>query len=148
MAITDATKAGQRQKRLKEFVEITALKREIEGQLKDAKARLGELEPLIAEHFTEEGMQSVNVDGYTIYLNRRLFAGPMDGDREAMVAALEVCDDESWKFLVKKGVNSQQLSARVRECEVDENSGMPSLPDGLRQTIKVYEEFRIGARKG
>ena len=67
-------------------------------------------------------------------------------DVKARLDELEPQIAESWSFLVRDNVNTQQLSARVRECELDVN-GMPILPDELKQVIKVSEVFRIGARK-
>ena len=132
--------------KLKPYVELIKKKTLLEEQLRDVKARLDELEPQIAESFQKEGVQSTNVDGYTVYLNRQLWAGAANGDKEAMFAALKTYPDESWSFLVRDNVNTQQLSARVRECELDVN-GMPILPNELKQVIKVSEVFRIGARK-
>ena len=132
--------------KLKPYVDLIKKKTLLEEQLRDVKARLDDLEPQIAESFQKEGIQSTNVDGYTVYLNRQLWAGAANGDKEAMFAALKIYPDESWSFLVRDNVNSQQLSARVRECDLDAN-GMPILPDELKQVIKVSEVFRIGARK-
>lgn len=131
--------------KLKVYVDLTDKKRKLEEQLKDTKARLAELEPAIVEMFQSEGVQSMNIDGYTVYLNRKLFAGPKDGDKEAMIAALQGCD-ESWSFLVSPTVNTNQLGARVRECDMDEND-LPILPDSLKDVIAVFEQFRVGARK-
>lgn len=130
---------------LKEFVRLTAQKRDAEAQLKDLKARLDELEPQVSDGFIDDGVQSVNIDGYTVYLNRKLFAGPKDGDKTAMIEALSGLD-EDWSFLVQDTVNHNQLQARVRECELDDQ-GMPILPPELAETMTVYEQFRVGARK-
>lgn len=132
--------------KLSVYVELTITKRKLEEQIKDTKARLAELEPAIIEQFQENGVQSMNIDGYTVYLNRKLFAGAKDGDKEAMITALQGCDDETWSFLVGPTVNSQQLAARIRECDMDENS-LPILPDSLKSVIAVHEQFRVGARK-
>ena len=132
--------------RLKQYIELTDLKRRLEAQLKDTKSRMAELEPHIVEQFQEDGTQSVNMDGFTVYLNRQLFASAADGDKDAMIQAMKGCGDESWSFLVRDSVNSQSLSARIRECDLDEN-GMPMLPDSLQDVIKVAEVFRLGARK-
>lgn len=132
--------------RLRPYVELVKQKTAMEQKMKDTKARLAELEPQIVEDFQQAGTQSMNVDGYTVYLNRKMFAGPMDGDRESMCAALAGLD-ETWSFLVTPSVNANSLSARVRECESDETTGMPILPPELVGKIKVSEVFRVGARK-
>lgn len=132
---------------ISEYVRLTERKRALEEQLKDAKARLDEMEPRIVEQFQSDSVQSMSVDGYTVYLNRKLLAGAKDGDKPAMIAALKAVGDESWSFLVEDNVNYQRLNARVRECPQDE-SGMPILPEALRAVVNVYEDFTIGARKG
>lgn len=131
--------------RLREFVRLTNQKRELEADLRDVKARLGELEPQILDHFQQDGIQRVTVDGYTLYLSRSLYAGPKDGDKDRMIQSLQGLD-ESWSFLVSKTVNRNQLSARVRECEQNAE-GQPVLPDALKDAVEVFEQFTIGARK-
>jgi len=126
-------------------VDLIKKKTLLEEQLRDTKARLDELEPKIVESFQEEGIQSTKLDGYTIYLNRQLWAGHA-GDKQAMCDLLKSMDDNTWNFLVEDNVNVQRLSARVRECEKDDN-GMPILPEQLKEVIKVSEVFKIGARK-
>ena len=144
-ALTNPPEMDPKIQRLREFVSLTALKRDLETRLKDAKARLDPLEAALIEQFQQDGIQSVNADGYTVYLNRKLFAGAKDGDKPTMIAALEACD-ETWSFLVEDNVNSQRLCARVRECELGDD-GMPLLPDELKDAIQVCEQFTIGARK-
>ncbi len=133
--------------KLKPYVQLIKKKTLLEQQLSDTKARLAKLEPEIVEQFQAEGVQRMNCDGYIIYLNRKLFAGATDGDKEAMYEALKLMDNETWNFLVKDNVNSNQLSARIRECELNKE-GIPILPPELVNVIKVSEVFRIGARKG
>lgn len=130
---------------LREFVALTERKRALDEQLKDAKRRLASLEDDIAEFFTEEAVQNMQIGGYTVYLQRKLWAGPVDGARDKMVAALKQAD-ESWSFLVDETVHPGRLSSRVRECEQDVD-GQPILPDELKGAIRVVEQFRIGARK-
>jgi len=133
--------------RIGDFVKLTEKKRALETQLKDTKARLADLEPQIVEQFQAEGVQSLNIDGHTIHLIRKLWAGPKNGDKEAMCAALKACGDENWTFLVKDNVNATQLAARVRECELDETTGLPILPDSIKDFVEIYEQFRAGVKK-
>lgn len=130
---------------VKPYVALVKKKLLLQQQLDDAKARLAELEPKIVEAFQDEGIQSTKIDDYTVYLNRQLWAGAAD-DKQAMCDALKVFPDDTWSFLVKDNVNVQTLSARVRECEMNED-GMPILPEALKDLIKVAEVFKIGARK-
>ncbi len=131
--------------KLKPYIALIKTKTQLEQKLADVKARLTKLEPEIAEAFISEGIQSHNMDGYTLYLNRQIWAGA-DGNKEKMMLALKFYPDDSWSFMVKDSVNSQTLSARVRECERDKDD-MPILPEALKSVIKIAEVFRIGARK-
>ena len=131
--------------RLREFVRLTTEKRDLETQLKDRKARLDALEPAVTEQFQQGGIQSINVDGYTVYLNRSLFAGPKDGNKDGLIAALKSCP-EDWSFLVQENFNGNSLKARVRECDLGQDN-LPVLPEALKDVLQVYEEFSIGARK-
>lgn len=133
--------------RLKPFVDLTKKKALLTQQLADTKAWLAKLEPEIVEQFQEEGVQSMNCDGYTIYINRKIWASAANGDKKAMYAALSALDDETWSFLVEDTVNANRLAARVRECE-ENAEGMPILPPALVDVLKVSEVFKIGARKG
>lgn len=130
---------------LKVYVQQTIRKRDLEAQLKDCKAKLAEMDPKITEQFIKEGVKTLGIDGYTIYINRTLRAGPVDGNKVALFTALKALPDD-WNFLVGDNVNTQQLAARIRECEMDEDE-MPILPDSLKDVIHIYEQFKVGARK-
>lgn len=138
--------------KLEPYVKLVKKKTKLEQQLSDTKARLAKLEPEIVEQFQQAGVQRINCNGYTIYLNRHIWASATEDengnkDKESMYDALKTIDDETWSFLVGDSVNSNSLSARVRECELDDQ-GMPILPAELVNVIKVSEVFKIGARKG
>ena len=130
---------------LKPYVALHKLRTDLETKLADVKTRMKDLEPALTDSFTGEGLQSVNCNGYTVYLHRQLWAGHA-GDKDALMAELKAMTDESWSFLVKDNINSNSFSARVRELERNEDD-MPILPDNLKSLIKVSEVFKIGMRK-
>ena len=129
---------------LKPYVALHKQKTRLEAELADTKERMKEMEPVLTKSFTDEGLQSINLDGHTVYLNRQIWAGA--DDKDDMIKVLKAMDDDTWRFLVADNVNSSKLSARVRECERDDDN-MPILPAELRPVIKVAEVFRIGVRK-
>lgn len=143
-ALTPAMSGDAKTTRLREFAKLTTLKGQLEVQLKDIAARLSQLEEPIIEAFQQDGMQSVNVDGFNIHLKRTLFAGAK-GDKSDLMATLKGMD-ESWSILVQDNVNYQSLNARVRELELGDD-GMPIVPAELVDVLNISEQYKLGARK-
>lgn len=129
------------------YVELVKRKREIEAELRAVKTELGEgdggpgrVEKAALDWMVENGMQSVRVDGMTLYVNRQLWAGPTDGDYHAACEALK---SAGLGDLVQERFNVQTLSSWVRERDKD---GEP-LPAAFAGRIEVAEVFRLGARR-
>ncbi len=133
---------------LKPYIALHVAKVQHETKLADIKEKMAAMQETIIESFGEDGIQSVNCNGFTVHLKRNLYAsaGGDPPDRVAMIEAIKAMPDKTWSFLVGDNVNANMLSSRVRECEVDGND-MPILPDELKKLIKVAEVFKIGMRK-
>ena len=142
----EANPVTRETERLRTFAKLTGEKGDLQAKLNSVKIQLNDLETELIEQFQGSGVQSVNIDGYTVYLRRSLFAGAAGGDKDTMHSVLQGLDD-SWNFLVKDSVNSQSLSARIRELDVDEETGMPILPVELKGVIEIFEQFKVNARK-
>lgn len=128
------------QEQIRSFHELETERRELESQLKDLKKRQEQLKVHLIEAFADNGIQSINVDGLTVYLHRQIWAsasGP-----EAMAALKEVGLDD----LVKETCNAMTFSAWVREQPTDDQ-GMPILPPELDGRANVSERFDIRSRK-
>lgn len=135
--------------KLARFVELQKEKRELDDALKNVKRQLDELEPLLLEQMTEEGIQSVKVNGLTLYLKRQLWAGAADGNYDAACDALIA---EGLAEFVQRRFNTNTVSAYVRELEkaFADNGGSFEefrLPGALDGAISVAEKFTIGSRK-
>lgn len=125
---------------LAEYVELSKTKRSLEAELKDAKRRLGELEPKLLDQFAASAMQRCHVAGLTVYVHRQLWAGAKDGDNEALIAGLDAAglgDD-----LVKRTVNKQTLSAWAREIE---NEG-GEFPEEVKEVMTLDEVYSLRTR--
>ena len=122
------------------FLETTRAKRSIEGQLKDLNGQLAKLEEMLADEFIANGIQNVNVDGACVYVARTIYAKPLDV--QAMHEGLRACGAGD---LVKEAVNSQSLSAWVRELPLGED-GKPVLPEPVKDAIETGERVNVRVR--
>ena len=126
---------------VRRYVALVRRRRELETALSDVKAQMVELKDAVLRYFQTHGVQHIKVDGCTVALRRSLYASAANGDKAALMEALRQAG-EDWAFLVRPTVHASQLSARVRECERDEND-MPILPEILRDKIRVAEVFDV-----
>jgi hypothetical protein len=125
--------------RVRAYVALAREKGKIDADLKQIADQMGDLEKVLLEEFSRNGMQNCKVDGATVYINRRLWAGAAEGKAENLVAALVAIGAGD---LVKPKVNSQTLSAWVAEQETDP-LGMPILPPEVKELIALTERFGL-----
>lgn len=125
---------------LSRFVELTEKKRDIEQSLDETKKELAEMEQVILEQFSEANTSSVKIaNGTTIFLHRQMWASALDGNHDAVCSALR---DLGYNDMIKTSVNSQALSSLIRDLERED-----SIPDILKQVIKLTEKFSVRTRK-
>lgn len=120
------------------LIDLTQKKRNLEAELDNIKEEIRAVEQPLVEEFAENGLSSLNVNGYTAYLHNQLWAKVEDGRMEDFTVS-ELGE------LVKPTVNAQSLSAAIRELPKD-NSGMPILPKNLIGVVKVSEIHSIRIR--
>jgi hypothetical protein len=121
--------------------------RAMEEKLEAAKKKLNELEPQVLDYMQRHGMSSAKVAGLTVYLNRQIWASVAKdeaGDNTSSIETLKQFPDTS--VFVKEGVNTQTLSAWVREQPQD-SQFMPLLPEEVVGAIKVTEKYNVRTRK-
>lgn len=139
--------------RLARFAALTSRKGTLENELKAVKAELEQLEPRIIEDMQDVGMNSVNMQGRTFYVQRTIFAGPNEMGREAVVTGLKAAGLEDY---VSETFNAQSFSAFVRSCIAEHDGGdtlaptevVQLLPEPLRACTYIGEKFNIRSRKG
>lgn len=127
-------------KMIADFVRLQDRKRELEKELKGVKEDIEMVQSILLSQFEKAGVDSVRAGGFTIYLERTLWAGAVDGDNEALMKALKRA---KLGVYVKTSVNTQSLSAYARE--LDRNGKKP--PPSLRPHLKISEVFKVKARK-
>ena len=119
-----------------EFAEKVAEKRKLEAEVKQLATELASREEKLVEEFAQAGIQNIKTaTGQTIYLNRQIFAR-LTGDQKKSYTALRRAGLGDF---IKEGVNTQTLSAYVRELE-------EVLPKGLQPYINVTEVYRMRMR--
>ena len=121
------------------MVELTARKKEQEAALSDTAAEIAEMERLLLLGFALNQTQSVKVSGKTVYRYTRLLANTPP---ESFQAAADALAAMGLGHMVKPNINSQSLSALVREYW----DSKEDLPADLTAAIKVVELSKIGVR--
>lgn len=114
------------------YVELADAERETKARLDAIKAERIPLEAAILDHWGNNGITGQRVRGLTVYPQRMVFAS----------APLEAIEAAGLHELI--GVNSQRLSAYVREHEA---SGEP-LPQPLADAVTLTEKISLRTRKG
>ena len=112
---------------------------EAEEALKGLKAEYSAQEEVLLRDYETDGIQSMNVSGKNVHLYRDLYVklvGDIDEAHEALRKAGE-------GDLLKYGVNSQSLRARVKELEASDNG----VPEGLQPFIETTEAYKIRIRR-
>ena len=137
-----------------EFIELDRKRKALEGDVEEVKEKLAELEPQIMQRFENAGMRSMkSTSGVTIYIRRELWAGAAQGSE---VLLLESLKQVGLGDMVKEKVNTQTLSAYIREVEKNEFGGnevepekiVQALPPGLQTSVAITEKFSLRTRKG
>lgn len=103
------------------------------------KAEADLIEAQLVEAYGEAGMQSVNLDGKTIYLHRTTYAQRLPGvDGDGVKEALRAAGVEE---LITETVNANTLNAYVREL-LDADDA-PGLPAPLAEVLELGEKYAI-----
>ena len=132
---------------VKRYITLTMRKRHHEEAAEELTAQIAELEAKLMTSFMDRGVDRVSMDGHTVYLDRKVWAGAENGDTAGTCAALEA---EGLGDFVRPSVNVQQLSSWVRELERTagrQDDLKALLPEALRPAIKVTEKFALRMRK-
>ena len=137
-----------------QFIELDDKRKRLEGDVDAIKEELKVLEPQIMDRFENAGMQSMrSKSGVTLYIRREVWAGAAEGAEVLLLETLKSC---GLGDMVKEKVNTQTLSAYVREVEKDTFNGasvtpeklVQALPPALQTAVAVTERFSLRTRKG
>ena len=128
--------------RIRDFITLDQEKKVLEAQLQILKQQIADLQPGLKDDFAREGVNSINLDGVTVYLHRALWARPAQGQTTQQLAdALKSCGLQDF---VHETCNLNTLSAYLRELE---RNGQP-MPEDLVGILNLEEVFTVRATKG
>lgn len=144
-------------KELKRLAALQHRKASLEAEVKEINKKIENLQEVLLEEAFEEGIDKMTVsigndeNGHpikrTVYLQRKVWAGH-NGDQEQLNEALRQAGLEEY---IKETVNTNSLSAFVREYDPEHNLDPESikskLPEPLRDVIKVSEQHKLISRK-
>lgn len=132
---------------LQRFVEADSAYKRLKAESKDAKMERDEIEERLREHFIDQGVQNMKVNGVTVYLYSQKWAGVQRDDEDRRTAtdeererAIQALRDAGLGWMVKEDFNTQTLSAWVRELD--------ELPPEFEGAINVTERTELRTRKG
>jgi len=108
-----------------------------EDVLKGINAEIEILTSRILDRWTDDGVDSVKMDGKTIYVRRSIYAKVLD--REHVAEAMREAGLDSMLT-----PNTNTLSAWLRERE-DNGEPIPPALDGI---VGTYERFSLSVRNG
>ena len=116
-----------------------ARRKALEEELKTHKEGMAIIEAQLLERFAQEGVKSIRTNKGLVYLHKQTWASCSDPAELAKTA---------WAWLVKGSVNSQTLSAQVRELPVDEETDESQIPEAIKPFITVTGKFSVRVRGG
>jgi len=108
-----------------------------EDVLKGINAEIEIMTSRILDRWTDDGVDSVKMDGKTIYVRRSIYAKVLD--REHVAEAMREAGLDSMLT-----PNTNTLSAWLRERE-DNGEPIPPALDGI---VGTYERFSLSVRNG
>jgi len=141
---------------VKRFIKLDQAIKKKEGEVDTLKQEKGPLEAELLRRFQEGGIASMkSTAGVTVYLRRDLWSGAVDGNKDALHAALKA--EPELRDMVKESVNSQTFSAWVRE-RIEAHFGedakkkavevlKEALPIALQPVTAITEKYSLRATK-
>ena len=131
-------------KTARRFAALVAKKKRAEADLKAAKEEMAELEPVVLQMLTDEGLKDLKMTvdgmGVTLYPHTMLWAFPKEGDRPGVVRALKRARLGDF---VKEDYNTSTFSAWVRERLANGQD----LPPTIAEVIEVQEQVTLRGRR-
>lgn len=139
------------------FIKLDTQIKKKEGEVEKLKEDRSLLEAELMPRFEQAGIASMkSTSKVTVYVRRELWAGAMNKDTEALCAAIKSVPEIA--PMVQEKVNSQTLSAYVRECAKnffgDEaetkkpDEMLIALPIALRSVVSITEKYSLRSRRG
>ncbi len=126
--------------KLKEYVGLDSLRRELEDRLDEVKKKMEPLNEELVENFIQAGVQSTKFMDKTVYIHTQLWASVKEESKQIAAAVFK---NNGLGDLVKEAVNAQTLSAYFRELQKEEKEG----PIEIQEITKVTMESKLRIRR-
>ena len=117
--------------------------KELEDEVKVAKATLTEIETALVDAMVDKEYQSINKNGNVLYLRVQTNVTTPAENKDALITALK---KQGYSDLIKPNISAQTLTALVKELAVDPDE--VELPEWLNGICTLYKTTRIGKQKG
>lgn len=115
--------------------------KELEEELKVAKAAREETMQRLAEEMADNELQSLNKNGRTLYLAETISVTVPAENKNALITALK---KQGYGELIRPTVSSQTLTALVKELSGDAGVYVPEWLEGI---VKLYHTPKVNIRK-
>lgn len=122
-----------------ELKQLRDVKKEAELNVKEINAEIKKKETQLIELMINEEIGSFKRGDHQFFINSRIFASVKAGQKKKLIEWLK---KSPYSVMVKEDINSQTLSALIRE--LDENG---DLPEELSNYVNVFEKQSINIRK-
>ena len=123
---------------LQKWIRLTNIKDALTAKLKQIGEEMADIENPILENLATEGIDSVKLNGRTVFAHTTPYAS--FEDRELATAAIKMAGYDS---VVKENFNANTLSALVREL-IKEGKGLPKEFEGV---IKINSRIQLRSNR-
>ena len=123
------------------LLDLAARKAELEKQLDDIKEQIALTQTEVLDYMQENGMQSVNVSGYTVYLRRDIRATFLETPE-----AFEIISAMGFDDALKTTIPPARASSIVRE-QIKDLAPDEQVPEWVKQAFSYYDGITPAIRK-
>ena len=116
-------------------------KKDLEAQVDAVGAEIAELDAQLSDAMAEADLDRFSRNGSTFYLKSRLFASPIAGRKDELMAALKA---NGYGSLVVESVNVNTLASFIKEQREVTGMDVPAWLDG---TVTTFEKVSVGIRR-
>ena len=116
-------------------------KKQLEEETKANNAEIEALDTALSDAMAEAELDKFSRNGTTFYLASRLYASPLNGDKETMFAALRA---HNFGSLITESVNANTLASFVKE---QRSLNKEQTPAWLEAVVKTTDKVTVGVRK-
>ena len=137
--------------RLSEYVTRDIKAKELEAEAKRLKAENAKIEEQLIDGMIDAGIENMKIGDRTVFIRTQLWASAVDAvnpltgevDGKDWPTTIEALRVHGYGDLKEERVNSQRLSALVRELDDSEDG----IPETLEEALSITERVKLVVRK-